>query len=177
MHQLAEVRLNALDRRVPSIGGALTVFVGSVPLLPAASKLIVLWATPLSLIWLIRTTINHARSFEDAIRRIEQIELAINATASTNLMRFQSHHPSRGRYPGGRTAAETILAVLLGSLALLAVCAFLAVEQVGRDAAVVWSFFAYNAAVSAYMLFLVRIWRSYRYSEPSLEPPPTLDAP
>ena len=107
LYGLAEFRMGALDRRVPAAGAALLVFIGSVPALPGPAQHILLAAIPASLIWLLRTTINHARSFEDVLRRIEVIEDvlrrieviegAVNKLAGETLMCFQTTHPSKGR--------------------------------------------------------------------------------
>jgi len=119
LYTLAEFRMASLDRRVPAAGATLVAFLGGVPAVPESTAWLLLVVVPATLIWFLRTTINHARSFEDTIRRIEQIEREINAAACDGLISFQSTHPSRGRAVGGRTGAETVVAVLLASLILL----------------------------------------------------------
>ncbi|MEM1329695.1 MAG: hypothetical protein AAGG07_03955 [Planctomycetota bacterium] len=81
-----------------------------------------LLGVPLSLVWFVRTTINHARSFEDCLRRIESIERAVNDRVGEDLLCFQSTHPSRGRQIGGRTSAVTIETTITISAVLLASC-------------------------------------------------------
>lgn len=162
MYALAEFRMNSLDKRVPAAGAALVAFLGGVPAVPQSTAWLLLVVIPASLIWFLRTTVSHARSFEDAIRRIEQIEGELNALAGTNLMRFQSTHPSRGRAVGGRTGVETVLAVLLASLILLGASVVLA--DVALDAAqslnAYWVFLSSIAVHHGWVTFR---WARYRY--------------
>jgi hypothetical protein len=162
MYALAELRMNSLDKRVPAAGAALVAFLGGVPAVPQSTAWLILVVIPASLIWFLRTAVNHARSFEDAIRRIEQIEGELNALAGADLIRFQSTHPSKGRAVGGRTGVETVLAVLLASSILLGASAVLA--GVAFDSA---------QSLNAYWVFLSSIvvhhgwvtfkWARYRY--------------
>ncbi|MFN0012177.1 MAG: hypothetical protein ACKVS8_11105 [Phycisphaerales bacterium] len=122
VYALAQFRLNALDQRVPIAGATLSAMLGTVALLPASLQLALLVGLPLSLVWLVRTTINHARSLEDALRRIEEIERSVNRRLGEELLCFQSSHPSRGVRIGGRTGAETTEAVLAASAVLLGAC-------------------------------------------------------
>jgi hypothetical protein len=118
LYQLALFRLHALDQRLPVTVGAVAAALISVHALPPGSQLLVLWATPPALVWLMRTTVNHARSFEDALRRIEVIERSVNRAFGEGVMVFQSMHPSRGKYVGGRTGREAVRTVE-GSIVLL----------------------------------------------------------
>lgn len=166
LYRLAEFRMAALDRRVPAAGAALLVFVGAIPALMGSAQHVLLVAVPASLIWLLRTTINHARSFEDAIRRIEEVERAVNELAGARLMCFQSTHPSRGRAVGGRTGAETVLAVILSALLLVGACGYLAVAPAGVSPLLSIVYLLFLASVTAIILFEVRGWRRYRYRRP-----------
>jgi hypothetical protein len=123
LYDLAVFRMTALDRRVPVTAGAFGVAIASLGNLPADSQLMVFFATPLLLIWLMRTTVNHARSLEDVLRRIELIEQSANRVIGKKLLGFQSLHPSRGRHVGGRTGHESVRAVL-ASIYLLIGAAF-----------------------------------------------------
>lgn len=123
MYRLVEFRMTSLDRRAPIAGATLTATLASVAAIPQESVFIILFGLPFALIWYLRTTINHARSFEDALRRIEQIEVEINTNLGKEIMRFQSRHPSRGRQVGGRTGRETVSAVVATVVVLLLGCA------------------------------------------------------
>jgi len=122
MYQLAVFRMSALDRRAPVTAGVFAVALASMQALPVESQLMVLVATPPALVWLMRTTVNHARSFEDVLRRIEVIEGMVNERIGTQFLGFQSSHPSRGKYVGGRTGRESVIAVF-GSIMLLLLAA------------------------------------------------------
>ncbi len=125
IYMLLPYRWEALDRRLPvtaiTLGGlALTLAHVAGPL-----QWLALVGTPLWLIWLTRSTVNHARSLEDGLRRIEDIEREIAATIHGWPLRFQSSHPSRGVHVGGRTGAGTIQGVIVLSALTLVGCASL----------------------------------------------------
>lgn len=122
LYGLANFRMAALDRRVPLAGTALALSLGGAFVAPPAVQMIVLIVLPIAVLWLVRTTINHARSFEDALRRIEQIEQQVNQIAGETLIAFQSSHPSRGEAVGGRTGRESVLAVALTATGSLVAC-------------------------------------------------------
>lgn len=170
LYKLAEFRMGALDRRVPGAGAAIVAFLSGVPALPEASGFVLLLAIPISIVWFVRTTVNHARSFEDLLRRIEQIELTINFVCESELMRFQSSHPSRGRAVGGRTGFETVSAVGLASAIMLGACEML-MQSIGPGT--VWVSLLYTnllMVVAAYVLVYFWIWRKYKY--PMIDPLP-----
>ncbi len=127
LYTLAQFRMAALDRRVPVAGTALAMSLGGAFVAPMAVQATVLIVLPIAVLWLVRTTINHARSFEDALRRIEQIERHVNQIAGETLLAFQSSHPSRGETVGGRTGRESVLAVALAATGSLVACIALAV--------------------------------------------------
>ncbi|MCC6971870.1 MAG: hypothetical protein IT434_16795 [Phycisphaerales bacterium] len=163
VYGLAVFRLNALDQRVPIIIGVLTAMLGTIGALPEEMQTVLLAAMPLTLLWVIRTTINHARSFEDALRRIEEIEQAVSIRAGERLLRFQSSHPSRGKYVGGRTGTETIEAVLAASAILQGGCLYLSVTLI--ESSGLWQpVFAGYVAVLSVSQIGMRWWmRRYRY--------------
>lgn len=163
LYRLAEYRLQALDRRIPAIGGLLTAFLGSVPVIPAESQLLVLVAIPASLVWLVRTTINHARSFEDALRAIEKHEHRINALLGHDLMRFQSGHPSKGQTVGGRTGTESVYAVLLAAGLLLLICLYIAIITEGSMIWFLGIYGIYIAGIAFRLACAINSWRGYRY--------------
>ncbi len=163
LYRLAEFRMGALDRRVPAAGAAIVAFLSGVPALPDASGFVLLLAIPVSIVWFVRTTINHARSFEDLLRRIEEIERDLNALAGAQLMRFQSSHPSRGRAVGGRTGYETVSAVGLASAVLLGACEFVMESLVMGRIGLSLAYTTALLVVAAYVLVMLSQWRGYRY--------------
>lgn len=120
LYDLVVFRMSALDRRAPVTAGLFGVAIASLQAMPASTQLFVFIATPLALMWLMRTTVNHARSFEDVVRRIEWIEREVNRRVGKSLIGFQSTHPSRGVYVGGRTGRESVLAVFGSTMLLVA---------------------------------------------------------
>lgn len=163
LYELAAFRLSSLDRRVPAAGATLVAFLGSVPMLPLLSKIVLLAVIPASLIWFLRTTLSHARSFEDLLRRIEKIEREVNTRAGEALLTFQSSHPSRGRTVGGRTSFETVSAVVLASALLLGSSLALAADafaSLGPKSSV---YAVYVAVIAGYLIALVLDWRTYHY--------------
>ena len=168
MYDLALFRLSSLDRRVPQTGSALTASLGAALILPIQAQLFILIAVPLALIWFLRTTINHARSFEDALRRIEQIEAKLNALSGEELVRFQSQHPSRGKATGGRTGQETIRTVLIACGLILLGCTWLSVRAALQPPVnvVLLSYFGF---IALYLLAVTFRLGRYRYG-PVLKP-------
>lgn len=166
MYGLALFRLEALDRRVPVAGATLAAFIGSVTALPLQSRELVLIGAPVATVWLLRVTINHARSFEDALRRIEVVERRVNAAVGADVLGFQTQHPSRRRAVGGRTGRETVDAVLAAGVLMIAGCAYLFVADHGVRAA--QAFAAYSGSVALYLVWLAVRLMQYRY-EPHAE--------
>lgn len=162
LYRLAEFRMGALDRRVPAAGAAIVAFLGSVPLLPERAGVIILVAIPISVVWFVRTTINHARSLEDLLRAIEAAERTINRTAGAALLAFQSNHPSRGKAVGGRTGFETVSAVGLASAVLIGACAYLA-DTPGSRPVVSILYVGYLIGVAGTVLRWLVLWKRYRY--------------
>lgn len=101
----------SLDRRVLLAWAALATFLASFFAVGGVGQHAMLIALPFALIWLNRTTIGHARSFEDALRRIDEIERTVNGIAGEELLSFQSRHPSRSVAVGGRTGSDTVKTV------------------------------------------------------------------
>ncbi|MFI4915096.1 MAG: hypothetical protein ACIAS6_01140 [Phycisphaerales bacterium JB060] len=162
MYRLAGFRMTSLERRVPAAGATIVAFLGVLPLLPESSQWILLVVVPASLVWFVRTTINHARSFEDVLRRIEWIEKRTNQLAGEELLGFQSNHPSRGTTVGGRTGVETVSAVMLASAMVLLACLTLTFDGPATRPAAWWSYYAYLVAVALYLGSCIRGWRRYQ---------------
>lgn len=170
MYGLALFRLEALDRRVPVAGATLAAFLGGVTALPLPSRELVLIGVPVAAVWLLRVTINHARSFEDALRRIEAVERRVNALVGAGALGFQSHHPSRRHAVGGRTGRETVDAVLAAGLLLIAGCAYLFTTDHGVR--VGQGFVAYAGLLAVHLVTLAGRLMRYTYEPgPLLEPP------
>jgi len=163
LYGLAELRLNALDRRIPIMGGLLTAFLSSVPVLPETSQILALIAVPISLIWLVRTTINHARSFEDALRAIERKEHQINELLGQDAMRFQSRHPSKGSTVGGRTGSETVWTVILASGLLLGMSVVMAVSMHLEHPRLLVVFLIYIIGIVGMLVRSLCAWQKYKY--------------
>jgi hypothetical protein len=163
MYGLAAFRMASLDRRVPVAGATLTISLAGVAAIPREASMIVLLGLPLALVWLLRTTINHARSFEDALRRIEQIEKQINTLVGREVMTFQSSHPSRGRHAGGRTSRETIGAVVIIAVILLAGCGYMFAQTAQAAPWGLASYGGFLVTVLAYMATVVIGLKRYEY--------------
>lgn len=122
LNALLLFRLTALDRRLPVTAGFLTAAVASSLALPLHAQPVVLVATPAAMLWLVRTTLCHAFAKEDHLRRIDEIERAIDAIAGEQLLVFQSQHSSRGQFPAGRSGLTAILAVSSAALLIVVLC-------------------------------------------------------
>jgi len=167
LYGLLTFRLTAMDRRLPAVAGTLGTMLGCTTAMPDPTRLAFLAGLPLALLWLVLTTVQHARSKEDHVRRIDEIERMVNRLTGEELLVFQSRHPNRARYPGGRTGFASVTAVLTVSLIMLAACVYSVQTPVAlltRD-----PFKTYAAYVSTcallMLLAVVRLGR-YRYLRP-----------
>lgn len=164
MYDLAILRMNALDRRVPVAAATLAAFLGSISVIPQPAAIVFLVGLPATAVWILRITINHARSFEDALRRIEQIEHLINTRMHAVLLSFQSNHPSRHRSVGGRTGMHTVETVSVGAVILLAGCLYLAMELVSPNAAILIVYSIYILLLAAGVAVDLSRFGRYRYT-------------
>ncbi len=164
MYALALFRLASLDRRVPVTGATLTASLASVVAIPSGASMVVFIGLPLAVVWFVRTTINHARSFEDALRRIEQIEFEINGLVGREAMCFQSRHPSRGQKVGGRTSGETIGAVLIAAITLMVGCGFMFVQTVDAPWQGWGAYGGFLMTVFGYLILIIRRLKKYEYA-------------
>lgn len=171
LYALVTFRNSSMERRVPIAGATLAAFLGAVTVLPMEARVIYLLGLPIALLFFLRTTINHARSVEDALRRIEEIEHWVNAYADEELLTFQSTHPSRLRVVGGRTGRESVRAVFVTCILMLAACVFLfhQMATVPSPLPVLYDVFV---AVSALLLvyYVVQL-REYRYRKQPYDKP------
>lgn len=163
LYTLITLRLTSLDRRVPLAGASLAAFLGSVTVLPRDAQLVFLFGLPVALVWFLRATVNHARSAEDLLRRIEEIEREINRLCGEELLAFQSRHPSRGRQVGGRTATESVKAVFCSCALVLAACMYLAWTTSGESIGHLQAYAGYVAGVAIYLVGCVLTLGRYRY--------------
>ncbi len=163
LYKLVEFRLVSLDRRALAAWAALTAFLTTFEALSSDAQLALLLGAPMALLWLLRTTVNHARSFEDALRRLDEIERFVNRIAGEELLVFQSRHPSRGGEVGGRTGKETVLTVLATSIVMLAACAFLFCRHGPDHPAMLGGYLASLLIIGCYYVSSVASLRAYRY--------------
>jgi len=163
MYGLVQFRMSSLDRRAPIAGATLTATLASAAAIPEEALMIVFLGLPLALVWLLRTTINHARSFEDVLRRIEHIEREVNDLVGQETICFQSRHPSRGEQVGGRTGCETIGAVLVTVVTLLAGCALMFAQRIDAPWQGWFAYCGFLLVVLGYVAMLVIRLNRYRY--------------
>jgi hypothetical protein len=133
LYGLVLFRLQALDQRLALAGAGLVALLASMAVLPPPALWVLpppaLWvlllAAPASMPWLLRSSLRHAQSFQDALDRIAAIEQAINTLARGQAMNFQSTHPSRRLRTGGRTGHETVEAIQGAAAVVLSSCLYL----------------------------------------------------
>lgn len=164
MYELAIFRMTALDRRVPVTAGVFGVAVASLGAIPVSAQALLFLATPPALLWLMRTTVNHARSFEDVLRRIEQLEDAINHHVGEAALTFQSTHPSRRSHIGGRTSTESVAAVLISVLLILLLTAYQILLMPGIPQYFTAAQMLLESIVALAALDQYRRLRQYRYT-------------
>ena len=163
LYGLVEFRMAALDRRVPVTAAAFAGAVASIQAVPAGSQVILFVGLPVALLWFTRTTVNHARSFEDVLRRTEEIERAVNRVLGAEVLRFQSRHPSRHRHVGGRTGRESVLAVLVMVQLLLAAAAFQATQGFTTFPPWAWPYLGFLASIAVATCHQVVRLSAYTY--------------
>ncbi len=173
LYGLLTFRLTAMDRRLPVAGGTLAAVLGATTAMPPATKLAFLLGIPVALLWLLLSTVQHARSKEDHLRRIDEIERLVNRLAGEELLVFQSRHPNRRRTPAGRSGFGTVLAQLSMCWILLGSCCFLVFNSVGLlEPAGEFAYHGYVAVTAGRMLLTVVRLRRYRYRRPPADNPP-----
>lgn len=162
LYSLLEFRLNTIEQRIPLLGGMLATLFGGIAILPAEVRVPALLVIPVALLWLFNTTLNHGRSKEDLLRRIDEIERTLNQLAAEDVCVFQSQHPGRRGTVGGRTGMGANLVMLMLSILMLFGCDYLFREQPVADVrAPAW----YSCYVGLVGLLLVAdVWRLSRYA-------------
>ncbi len=165
LYSLVTFRMASLDRRIAIAWAGLGAFVGSFLAANEVGKYVLLLSLPPALVWLLRTTVNHARSFEDVLRRIDEIERAVNGIADENLLAFQSRHPSRFLMVGGRTGMETVHAVYVTCLVLLVASSSLFALAMTAPVMTIVGYGIYAMLVATLLFVHVRKLRAYRYEK------------
>lgn len=163
MYGLAQFRLTSLERRATLAWAALGAFLTGFGAMTSDAQRAFLIGVPIAIFWLLRTTINHARSFEDALRRIDEIECAVNGLAKDDLLTFQSSHPSRGGAIGGRTGTETLLTVLGTAIAMLFACGYLFQRHADEPTEFLIGYAVYLSLIGVSLVSQVWSLRSYQY--------------
>lgn len=146
LYGLAIFRLQALDQRLSLAGAGLLAILASIVVLPPHALWVMLAAAPAALPWLLRSTMRHAGSFQDALDRIALIERAVNQHVGTPAMTFQSTHPSRGKTIGGRTGHEAIEAIQGAAAIVLGGCLYLSAFTAPTSP---WVLVAYSFTIAA----------------------------
>jgi len=163
LNALLMFRLTAMDRRLPISVGFMAAAIAALLALPPDSRMAVLIITPPALLWLVRTTVQHARAKEDHLRRIDEIEQTIHSIAGEKLLVFQSHHPNRAEFAAGRTGIATLVATSSGAFGMLMLCLFL----FRREATPLphWLYLVYITAISIDVLLGPIALARYRYQK------------
>lgn len=164
LNALLLFRLTAMDRRLPVSFGFFAAAIASMFLLPFEARAAVLFVTPPALLWLVRSTVQHARAKEDHLRRIDEIERTINLLAGEDLLVFQSKHPNRSQVAAGRTGGITVISVSFGTLAMLILCLVLFLREADRIES--WFYAAFVAAVALDVVSAPFVLSRYRYRKP-----------
>ena len=165
MNALLLFRLLAIDRRLPLAGSLLTGSLAAIPTLPPMAASVILWAVPAGAVWLVANAVAHARSKEDHLHRIAELEELVNRIAGQPLMQFQSRHPSRGRFVAGRSGQSSIIGIAGASSAWLIGTIYMAAEALPPSEAVRYTFggFVVAAAVAqAWELYRLTVYRPRR---------------
>jgi len=161
MNALLLFRLLAIDRRLPLAGSLLTGSLAAIPTLPPMAASVILWAVPAGAVWLVANAVAHARSKEDHLHRIAELEELVNRIAGQPLMQFQSRHPSRGRFVAGRSGQSSLVGVAAAATAWLVGATYMAGESVELAPAARCGFAAYVLAAGLMLVFLLH--RLHRY--------------
>ncbi len=175
LNALLMVRLQVTDQRLPWIAGLLAAIVGSLAQFPSDLRLMVLLAAPALFASFFQTVAAHARSKEDVLRRLDEIERQVNRLAREELLVFQSQHPNRKRAVGGRSGQSTLLAILVLCLLSLTACGFLFAREVGLESPWLPPYAAYLLAAAVELAIDLRGLARYRYENAAPSTPPALD--
>ncbi|QDV85372.1 hypothetical protein [Planctomycetes bacterium TBK1r] len=155
-----------MDRRLPVAVSFMAATIVAVLALPLELQLAVLITTPSAILWMGRTTVQHARAKEDNLRRISEIEQTINEIAGEELLLFQSRHPNRAETVGGRTGMSAVFATTLNSLLMLLVCVALFGGKHGLTAQILY--FVFITAIALDLIMGAVQLNRYVYRRPPM---------
>lgn len=168
LYSLLQWRLTAADRRLLAsaalLGGVLT----GIRTLDATTSLLLLWGLPVLLWVLFSVTVGHARSKEDLLRRIDEIERSVNVIAGTDLLVFQSSRPSHEKAVGGRTGMLAIHGTLALCILVLLSCVLLIRGDEASHLPLQLGHGIWAALWALRMLHVAMELHQYRYQRPSL---------
>lgn len=168
LYSLLTFRLGAIDQRIPLAAGTLVALLSSSSNFSHDQRLALLLGLPASCVWLQSTIVLHARSKEDVLRRIDEIERSINGLAAEELLLFQSRHPNRRRFVGGRSGFGSVLAVFGLSIVAVVVALLMFLREFS---VCLWVIGAYSTYVAVAVIELCRAtFQLHRYR--SLKAPP-----
>lgn len=163
LYGLLQWRLAAGDRRLLISGALLTGALTAICSLDAVTAQLLLWGLPVLLWVIVSATAGHARSKEDLLRRIDEIERHINLLAQADLLAFQSRRRQRDRVVGGRTGLRTINGTLVLCIVVLlgAVIAFQPARGLRSPASAALGLWA--IAWAGLMVREAALLKNYRY--------------
>lgn len=171
LYGLLLFRLDAMERRLPIAGGGIVVLFASLSAIPDELRVATLIVLPASLAWLVWTTVNHGRSKEDNLRRIDEIERQVNELACSELLVFQSQHPNCKRHVAGRTGSGTVAALAATCVAMLVACHFL-FAPLTASVSLLFGYDAYLVTVAVFVVGCSYRMRRYRYQHNESSPQP-----
>jgi len=169
LYGLLSFRLAAVDQHLPLVAGALMAVVSSIDALPPHPQIAALLAVPVAIAWWMRMTVAHARSKEDVLRRIDEIERLVNQLAGEELLAFQSRHPNRRSVVGGRTGISAVSSVFALSLAGLLGCLAAVMQRPALPPHLIAAYIAYIGLAVVDLVHVVNRLRRYGYAK---APPP-----
>lgn len=163
LYALVTFRMATLDRRIPIAWAGVATLLLTLVQVGIDGQTVILWSVPLALQWFFNATVVHARSFEDVLRRIDEIERLVNHLAGDDLLVFQSQHPSQGRRVGGRTGSDTVVAVYLTALTMIGASCYLARATPALPASLRPLFLLYVAGILVLLTARLAAFTKYRY--------------
>lgn len=176
LYRLLTYRLSAMDRRIPAIGGTLAALFSAMAAMPDQTRLAFLMGLPVALLWLLLSTVQHARSKEDHLRRIDEIERLVNTLAGEELLVFQSRHPNKARQPGGRTGFGSVVAVLTVCLIMLGACMYTVQSPTSLLSDDSYRAYSVYLSGSAILMLAAAVGLArYRYRRPPVDGPPIFE--
>lgn len=175
LYKLLLTRIHLIERRAPVATATLAVALGSVVVLPSILRAFVLLTLPLLSYWLFRATTSHARSKEDILRRIDEIERHVNFLAEDELLIFQSQHPNRVAIGASRSVRDTLASSAVAALLLLIGSCVVAVTELPEVYMVQFTAYATITGLAVMNALLSVQHYKYRKSCGASNPPVALN--